>query len=93
MATPGQGYMPAAVARTTPGRGTPWVALLINTAAVSVLMLGDFESILEANMLTYNLKLVLEYAALIRLRCDDRQPFCCALRALDIYLFLAAMSR
>jgi amino acid transporter len=75
MATPGQGYMPAAVARTTPGRGTPWVALLINTAAVSVLMLGDFESILEANMLTYNLKLVLEYAALIRLRCDDRQPF------------------
>ena len=32
--------------------GTPWVALCVMTLAVVVLMLGDFESILEANMLT-----------------------------------------
>jgi hypothetical protein len=31
-------------------------------------MLGDFEAILEANMVTYNLKLVLEFGALLKLR-------------------------
>jgi amino acid transporter len=39
---------------------------------VSVIMcVKDFETILEANMITYSLKLVLEFAALIKLRLDQ----------------------
>ena len=45
-----------------------YISVLVNSAAVCILMLGDFEAILEANMVTYNLKLVLEFAAVLKLR-------------------------
>ena len=35
---------------------------------LSLLVLSDFETLIEANMLTYTLKLLLEYGALIKLR-------------------------
>ena len=46
------------------GWRTPWVSIVINTLAVCAIMcVKDFETILEANMITYSIKLVLEFAA------------------------------
>ena len=63
--------MPRAVGRLHSRYGTPHVAIGIMTAAIALLMLSDFETLIEANMLTYILKMLLEYAALIRLRFSE----------------------
>jgi amino acid transporter len=63
-----RGLMPAVLGLVHPRWGTPWVAILVMAAAVAALMLADFETLAEANMLTYNLKMVLEYGAVIKLR-------------------------
>ena len=62
------GVMPAVLGRTLPGWDTPWVALVFQLLVQCVLMCGDFSSILQANMVTYNFTIVLEFAACIKLR-------------------------
>jgi amino acid transporter len=62
------GVMPAMFAKTLPGWGTPWVALLFQLLVQCVLMCGSFEAVLQANMVTYNLTLMLEFGACIKLR-------------------------
>ena len=82
--------------------GHRYISILINSAAVCALMLFDFEAILEANMVTYNLKLVLEFAALLKLRQSEPDlerpykiplelPGLCALFAPPVLLTLALL--
>jgi amino acid transporter len=83
------GIMPSALGYTLPKWGTPWVALLLMGLVQCVLMCADFESILAANMITYDLTIVLEYAALIKLRRTEpelERPYRIPLHGVGLWL-------
>lgn len=55
-----RGLMPRIVGRLHSRYLTPHIAIGVMTCAIALLMLSDFETLIEANMMTYILKLVLE---------------------------------
>ena len=78
MAHPTRRFVPATLGAIHPRYGTPYVAVLCNAAVLTLLVAGAFETIAAASMLTYNLKLVLEYTSLVVLRVrepDLPRPF------------------
>lgn len=52
--------MPRVVGKLHSRYSTPYVAIGVMTCAIALLMLSDFETLIEANMMTYILKLLLE---------------------------------
>ncbi len=51
--------------------GTPWTAILINSAGVAALIPWSFQELIELDMFLYAAALVLEFAALIWLRLKE----------------------
>jgi amino acid transporter len=60
--------LPSFLARLHPSHGTPWASILVNSAVVAVLIPFSFQELVQVDMFLYALALVLEFAALIRLR-------------------------
>ena len=54
--------------------GVPVRAILLATAVVSLLMLLDFQALVEANMTLCCIKLVFQYAAFIKTRAGGKPP-------------------
>ena len=72
------GCLPRVFARQLPGSRTPWVSILVLTAAWSVALGLGLERLIELDVLLYGLSLMLEFAALAILRVREpalRRPF------------------
>ncbi|HEX4946225.1 MAG TPA: APC family permease [Blastocatellia bacterium] len=72
------GLLPQALTKTHPRFGTPVISLLVCAAIYSVFTLLSFKKLVVINVLIYTMSLLLEFAALIRLRFtrpDLERPF------------------
>lgn len=67
------GHLPPLLSQLHPRFGTPWVAILVNSVAVSLLMPFSFQELIELDMFLYALALIPEFAALIWLRLKEPQ--------------------
>lgn len=63
--------LPAPLARLHPRYGTPWVAILVNSAGVATLIPFSFQELVQLDMFLYALSLVLEFGALVWLRLKE----------------------
>jgi amino acid transporter len=63
--------LPSFLARLHPRHATPWAAILVNSAGVSVLIPFSFQELVQVDMFLYALALLLEFAALVRLRMTE----------------------
>ena len=63
-----QGFLPRAFARTLPGNGAPWVAIVVLSLAWSLALGLGFERLIELDIILYGLALLLEFVALVVLR-------------------------
>ncbi len=68
-----RGMLPAPLATLHPRYGTPWVAVLVNSAVVAALIPFSFQDLLELDMFLYALALIPEFAALVWLRLREPQ--------------------
>ena len=68
------GYLPAALARLHPRRGTPWVAIAVSAAACTALAGFSFKDLVVFDVLLYCLALGLQGAALVRRRWAGAPP-------------------
>jgi amino acid transporter len=62
------GTLPAIFAKTHPRFRTPWVAIVVNSLGVAMLIPFSFQELVELDVLLYALALIPEFAALIYLR-------------------------
>ena len=62
------GYLPAALARLHPTRGTPWVAIVLSAAACTALAPFPFKDLVVFGITLYSLALALQCVALVRRR-------------------------
>jgi amino acid transporter len=62
------GLLPKVITKTTAKYGTPYVSLLICAVIYSIFTMLSFKRLLVIDVLIYAIALVMEYAALIRLR-------------------------
>lgn len=67
------GHLPPLLSQLHPRFGTPWVAILVNSVAVSLLIPFSFQELIELDMFLYALALIPEFAALIWLRLKEPQ--------------------
>jgi amino acid transporter len=67
-----RGMLPSWLRGLHARHGTPWTALLVNSAGVSLLIPFSFQELIELDMFLYAAALILEFAALAWLR--FRQP-------------------
>jgi amino acid transporter len=63
-----QGFLPRAFARTLPGNGAPWVAIVVLSVAWSLALGLGFERLIELDIILYGLALLFEFVALVVLR-------------------------
>jgi amino acid transporter len=63
-----RGMLPRPLRRLHVEHGTPWAALLINSAGVALLIPFSFQDLIELDMFLYAAALILEFAALVWLR-------------------------
>jgi len=63
-----RGTLPALFKKLHPRHATPWVAILVNSAGVALLIPFSFQDLVQVDMFLYALALVLEFAALVWLR-------------------------
>jgi amino acid transporter len=73
-----RGMLPRPLSRLHERHATPWIAILVNSIGVSVLIPFSFQELIEVDMFLYAAALILEFAALIRLRIkapDLPRPF------------------
>ncbi len=66
-----RGLLPLALRRLHRRHGTPWAAIAVNGAGVLLLIPFSFQDLIELDMLLYAAALILEFAALIRLRVSE----------------------
>lgn len=66
-----RGMLPQPLSRLHERHATPWVAILVNSVGVSVLIPFSFQELIEVDMFLYAAALILEFAALIWLRIKD----------------------
>jgi amino acid transporter len=72
------GYLPKVFTRRLPKSGAPWVAILACAAAYACCLGLGFQRLVQIDIILYSLSLVLEFAALVRLRIkepDLARPF------------------
>ncbi len=62
------GYLPAALARLHPRRGTPWVAIAVSAAACTALASFSFKQLVVFGVVLYGLAFTLQCAALVHRR-------------------------
>lgn len=62
------GTLPAPLAKVHPRYATPWVAILVNSVGVSLLIPFSFQELVQVDMFLYALALIFEFAALVWLR-------------------------
>jgi amino acid transporter len=65
--------LPAPLAKLHPVYATPWVAILVNSAGVALLIPFSFQELVQVDMFLYALALILEFAALVWLRWKEPQ--------------------
>lgn len=77
-----RGLLPGQIARLHPRRATPWVAIVVNSSGVALLIPISFQELIQVDMFLYALALMLEFAALVwlRIKCPEmprpyRVPF------------------
>ena len=73
-----RGMLPQSLRRLHARHATPWLAILINSVGVSLLIPFSFQDLIELDMFLYAAALILEFAALIWLRMkapDLPRPF------------------
>ncbi|HWP24358.1 MAG TPA: APC family permease [Candidatus Binatia bacterium] len=73
-----RGLLPHALCRLHPRYATPWVAILVNSIGVSLLLPFSFQDLIAIDMFLYAAALILEFAALVWLRIkapDLPRPF------------------
>ncbi|HXF75443.1 MAG TPA: APC family permease [Methylomirabilota bacterium] len=63
-----RGMLPQALGRLHRQYATPWVAIVVNSIGVSLLIPFSFQELIEVDMFLYAAALILEFAALIWLR-------------------------
>ncbi len=63
--------LPAPLTKLHSRYGTPWIAVLVNSAVISLLMLFSFQDLVQVDMFLYALALILEFAALVWLRVKE----------------------
>ena len=63
-----RGMLPQSLRRLHARHATPWLAILINSVGVSLLIPFSFQDLIEVDMFLYAGALILEFAALIWLR-------------------------
>jgi amino acid transporter len=68
-----QKLLPSVFAKLHPRFGTPWVAILVNSFVVALLIPFSFQELIELDMFLYALALIPEFAALIWLRIKEPQ--------------------
>jgi amino acid transporter len=68
-----QQLLPSVFAKLHPRFGTPWVAILVNSFVVALLIPFSFQELIELDMFLYALALIPEFAALIWLRLKEPQ--------------------
>jgi len=64
----GRGMLPRPLARLHPRHATPWIAILVNSIGVALLIPFSFQELIQIDMFLYALALMVEFAALICLR-------------------------
>lgn len=73
-----RGLLPQALCRLHPRYATPWVAIVVNSVGVSLLIPFSFQNLIQIDMFLYAAALILEFAALLWLRIkapDLPRPF------------------
>lgn len=73
-----RGMLPRALCRLHPQYATPWVAILVNSIGISLLIPFSFQDLIQIDMFLYAAALILEFAALVWLRIkapDLPRPF------------------
>jgi amino acid transporter len=65
------GYLPKAFTRRLPRSGAPWVAILACAGAYACCLGLGFQRLVQIDIMLYGLSLVLEFAALVRLRLKE----------------------
>src|SRR6185503_4482165 len=63
-----RGMLPSWLRGLHARHGTPWTAILVNSAGVSLLIPFSFQDLIELDMFLYAAALILEFAALVWLR-------------------------
>jgi amino acid transporter len=63
-----RGMLPRSLRRLHVKYGTPWPAILANSAGAALLIPFSFQELIELDMFLYAAALILEFAALVRLR-------------------------
>jgi len=63
-----RGMLPRPLARLHDRHATPWPAILINSLGIACLMPFSFQELIEVDMFLYAAAMILEFAALVRLR-------------------------
>ncbi len=66
-----RGTLPAPLTKLHPRYATPWVAILVNSAGISLLIPFSFQDLIQVDMFLYALALILEFAALVWLRLKE----------------------
>ena len=64
----GRGMLPRHLATLHRQHATPWLAILVNSIGVALLIPFSFQELLQVDMFLYALALLIEFAALISLR-------------------------
>ncbi|MBI4529038.1 MAG: APC family permease [Deltaproteobacteria bacterium] len=69
------GTLPASLAALHPRYSTPWIAILVNSLGISMLIPFSFQDLIQVDMFLYAAALILEFAALVWLRFrEPRMP-------------------
>ncbi len=63
-----RGSLPGPLRKLHPRYATPWIAILVNSAGVAVLIPFSFQELVQVDMFLYALALILEFGALVWLR-------------------------
>lgn len=63
--------LPRPLAKLHPRYATPWVAILVNSAGVALLIPFSFQELVQIDVFLYALSLVLEFGALVWLRLKE----------------------
>ena len=65
------GTLPGPLGKLHPRYATPWIAILVNSAGVAVLIPFSFQELVQLDMFLYALALILEFGALVWLRLKE----------------------
>ncbi|MBI2538333.1 MAG: APC family permease [Deltaproteobacteria bacterium] len=68
-----RGMLPRPLARIHSRYETPWVAIIVNSIGVAMLLPFSFQELIQVDMFLYALALILEFFALVRLRFKEPQ--------------------